>query len=117
MTLDKELKESLSLSFKYLRTYGEPEIMSVVQGWQGIYGKGNLIDQAIVLENALIKEKSQDDTSVQDQPTTIPVDNDMPENTVVKPHSGGRGIDAKIILSIVVIWGLMIFVTLVKMFS
>lgn len=38
MPMNQEIKESLQLSFKYLRAYQENYVLGTAEGWQGVYG-------------------------------------------------------------------------------
>lgn len=111
MMLDKELKESLNLSFKYLRAYGESEILSAADGWQGVYGDVSQEQE----EDTAVEEEVLDDTPPPPSPQ-IQTIKETPKSHDLEKPSRGLGMGSKIILSIVAIWGLVAFVVMVKLF-
>ncbi len=120
MTLDNETKESLQLSFRYLRAYGEDKIRQSVSGWQQIYGA--TCSESREHEGLSAGDKSK--ATVSSPPPEVakepPVRNKQPpvaSEPGDQERRPGAGTGRKIFLSIVLLWIALIIGTLFHMLA
>ena len=117
MTMDKELKESLNLSFKYLRSYGEAELLDAVKGWHRVHGDNKSEERES--EDESVEEVAEEAASP--TPTFIKTAGSntrqyAPKNSGTEKTSKSRGIFSKMILGILAIWAVLIVLALTGIF-
>ena len=120
MKLDQELKESLQLSFKYLRAYDEEQVISAMEGWLEVYGENT--DQG--LEDAALEADIDGQQAHRESPSVTQEDSKErsdQQSAMVEPDTAVKkkstGLTRKIILGVCFSWGVLILATLILIFS